>query len=451
MTQAIKPLSAAGNVDIETLRLISSNGLVVDLEDYLIELNLFEDIFASTLHGNIMISDSRNLITNLLIRGQEMLLIKLTTPTLGVSIEKAFRVFAVTDRKAIRDTNTQTYLLHFCSQEAVIDSLLPLYRPYSGKITSIVENIYTSFLSVPRNMIPQGDTYVTTDETTGLVLLNDTENKAEYISPGWSPIKNINWLASKAMPVDGKASNFLFWETSKSFYFGSIDFILKQYKEKEVFFGIYTYSPSGLKESGVERQKGQDVNKEMFLIDNYDIVDQFDEISNYSDGYYASSVYAFDINRKSLEYYVYDHLESFKDHNHTERENVFALQYDNTARNPESLKFFSSRGKYLFNGTKDNVGETYPRVYGRRRSTLKDFSNLRMNLTVPGRTDLECGMVIYVSIPSNEPRSEEDFAKDIEDPIYSGFYLITAIRHKITLLEHRCVLEVAKDSISIKD
>lgn len=451
MTEATKPLLSAGNVDIETLRLISSNGFVVDLEDYLIEFNLFEDMFASTLHGNIMLTDSRNLITNLLIRGQEILLVKLTTPSIGVSIEKAFRIYSVSDRKSIRDTNTQVYILNFCSQEAVLDSLLPLYRPYSGKITEIVSEIYTSYLSVSRTMVPKDNTYEPSEDTTGLVIINDAENKAEYISPGWSPIKNINWLASKSSPADGKAPNFLFWETSKGFYYGSIDYILKQYKDTEAFFGTYTYTPSGLKNTNSENIKGQDVAKEMFLIDSFEIIDQFDEISNYSNGYYANTVYAFDINRKSLEYYVYDHLESFEDYNHTERGSVYPLQASGTARNPESLKRLVSKGNMLFNGTKENVGEILPKTFGKRLSTLKDFTNLRMNLVIPGRTDLETGMVIYVSIPSNEPRSEEDYAANVEDPIYSGYYLITAIRHKITLLEHRCILEVAKDSIGIRD
>lgn len=451
MTQVTSGLQAAGNIDIEVLRLLSSTNVFVDLNDYLIELNIFEDLFSPTLHGTIMLSDSRNLPLNLFITGQELLMVKLTTPTLGVSIEKTFRVFSITDRVFVRDTNTQTYILHFCSQEAVLDSLIPIYQPFDGKITDVVSDIYTKYLSVPRNMILRDNKFESSEETTGLTIVNDTENSVSYISPGWSPIRNLNWLASKATPKEGKGANFLFWETTRSFYFGSIDYILKQYKEKEIVFGRYVYTAADTRDQTIERPKGSDVNKEIFNIESIEIIDQFDELSKYRDGYYANSVYAFDINRKSLEIYQYDHVQSFEDYSHTEQKNVASLNLKNAARNPESVRRLVSKGKYLFNGKANNVNEVNPSFWGNRRSNLKDISNMRMNIVVSGRTDIESGMTIYISVPTSEPRSQEDFSKSNEDPYMSGIYLITAIRHKITLINHSCIMEVAKDSINLED
>ena len=68
-------LSYPGQVDLKFLKIISTNGLVVDLNDYLIELNLYEDIFSNFLHGQIMISDSRNLLSRLPIIGEEFLVL----------------------------------------------------------------------------------------------------------------------------------------------------------------------------------------------------------------------------------------------------------------------------------------------------------------------------------------------------------------------------------------
>jgi hypothetical protein len=75
------------------------------------------------------------------------------------------------------------------------------------------------------------------------------------------------------------------------------------------------------------------------------------------------------------------------------------------------------------------------------------MDNLKLQITVPGRTDAEIGSIIYLSYPMARPRNNEDYALGNEDPIFSGFYLVTAIRHKITLIKHTMTMEIVKDSV----
>ena len=111
-----------GQVDFEFLKLISSNGIVVDLNDYLVEFNLVEDIFTNFLHGQILISDSNNILTKLPIVGDEVLIVSYGTPSLDSYFKKVFHVYSVTDQKTVSDNNTQIYILHFCSMEAAFDA-----------------------------------------------------------------------------------------------------------------------------------------------------------------------------------------------------------------------------------------------------------------------------------------------------------------------------------------
>ena len=60
-TSTQSSLQAAGEVNIEKLFLVSNKG-IVSLSDYLIELNIYESIFNNVVSGDILISDSRNLI-----------------------------------------------------------------------------------------------------------------------------------------------------------------------------------------------------------------------------------------------------------------------------------------------------------------------------------------------------------------------------------------------------
>ena len=112
MTDVTVPLQTAGSVEIQTLALISSSGQFINLTDYMAEINFFEDMFSPFMGGTITIVDSRNLLKELPIVGDEYIVAKIKTPSTNSFISKMFRVFSVTDREIVRDLNTQTYNLH---------------------------------------------------------------------------------------------------------------------------------------------------------------------------------------------------------------------------------------------------------------------------------------------------------------------------------------------------
>ena len=55
-------LQSAGEINIEQLFLVSNSGTSLSLLDYLVELNIYESIFNNVLSGDVLLSDSRNLI-----------------------------------------------------------------------------------------------------------------------------------------------------------------------------------------------------------------------------------------------------------------------------------------------------------------------------------------------------------------------------------------------------
>ena len=90
-------------------------------------------------------------------------------------------------------------------------------------------------------------------------------------------------------------------------------------------------------------------------------------------------------------------------------------------------------------------------IYGNRLSSLLDLSNIKLNITVPGRTDVEVGKVLYFSYPSLGGKADEDVNKNKEDKQYSGYYIVTAIRHKINFNDHSMSMECVKDSLYTAD
>lgn len=446
-------LTRAGDIRIEQLILVASDNTAIDLSEFLVELNIYEDIFNNYLHGNIVITDSRNLIEKLNIHGEEVLIIKLRTPSLDeVSvIKKTFRSYKISDRKIVRDNNTQNYVIHFVSAELYLDVLLPLFTPFEGDIETVVENIFTNYIATAREYeISETDKKLKLKESLSpLIILNSSSNRVKFVSPGWSPFKCINWLASKAIPKDGNAKNYLFFESSKSFYFGSIEYIFKNAIETNNIIGYYSISASNL--TGVDNRK--DLAREFFLAKDVDMVSTVDQIKNFTNGFLANRLLHLDIHNKIYDVVDYDYVEEYKAQFHTSGKGDKALPpfSSNSLRNYATNISFYPKNPKLFDNFTDNVNEKMNVIYGNRKSSLLDLSNIKMNITVPGRTDIEVGRMLYFIYPELGAKETADVNLVKQDALYSGFYLITAIHHKVNRHEHTMSMEIVKDSLYVNN
>jgi hypothetical protein len=446
-------ITRAGDVKIEQLVLISSDNKSIDLSEFLVELNIYEDIFSNYLRGNIVLTDSRNLIEKLNIHGEELLLVKIRTPSLDeVSvIKKTFRTFKLSDRKVVRDNNTQNYIIHFVSAELYVDVLLPLFISFEGDINTVVENIFNTYIATNSQYeLSDFNEIKQKDDLSPLIILNETSNRVKFVSPGWSPFKCINWLATKAIPKDGNAKNFLFFESSKAFYFGSIEYILKDATENNNIIGEYTIAASNI--TGNNNKK--DLGREYFIAQEVDMITTVDQIKNFTNGFLANRLIYLDVHNKVYNLVDYDYVNEYKAQYHTsgKGENALPPFSSNSLRNFATDISFYPKNPKLFDNFTDNVNEKMDVIYGNRKSSLLDLNNIRMNISVPGRTDVEVGRMLYFRYPALGPKNQADLvANDAQDTLYSGYYLITAINHKINRHEHIMTMEIVKDSLNVNN
>ena len=83
-------LQTPGEISIEELLLITNTQKSISLLDYLVELNIYESIFSNVMNGEIILSDSANLIKYFPITGEEYLSVRLRTP--GFNDDKKYKV-----------------------------------------------------------------------------------------------------------------------------------------------------------------------------------------------------------------------------------------------------------------------------------------------------------------------------------------------------------------------
>ena len=140
-------LEYAGQVLIEQIELVTNKGVTIKLDDFLVELNIFEDMFKNYMYGTVVLTDSRNLIDNFNIHGEENLIIRLRTPSFLPKdiISKTFRVFRLSDRVIVPNkinADTQNYTLHFISPELASDVANPIFEPFEDNIEAVVSQVF---------------------------------------------------------------------------------------------------------------------------------------------------------------------------------------------------------------------------------------------------------------------------------------------------------------------
>jgi hypothetical protein len=88
--------------------------------------------------------------------------------------------------------------------------------------------------------------------------------------------------------------------------------------------------------------------------------------------------------------------------------------------------------------------------YMQRLMQLSEIFSTRLNMEVPGRSDMVVGAVVDLllyKMAATDPKQKE---ANLLDNVFSGRYLVTKVRHHIKRTDnrHTMYLEVVKDSFS---
>lgn len=433
----------SSNAVIKSLRLTARTGATVDLDTYMLELNIHEDIFGNSVSGTLVISDSRNLNREMSLEGEETLYIHISTHGLpddepAYIIQKEFRVYNVTNRTIATQKSTQSYILHFCSKELMRNALTPLFLPFDGTITEVVTELFETYVQIPR--YPGGP-------ENELLVIDETTNPVKFISPGWSPFKCINWLASKSISENGRACNYLFWETTKQYVFGSVESIFQDLAETEVVAGYYKYRE---KDDNIQDilvgGSGDGEMREFVSVNQAEMLNVNDALKLVSEGDIASTALTIDINRKEFKNTIYQHPEDFRRYTHLMDNDtgqaIWSIDFQN---NPKNAIYFTPKNTHLFDEFDNNVNEVYSDIFGKRIANLRDINNFKINIAVSGRTDIQAGTIIHLQWPDTLEKANDGITDSGDDIRYTGYYMISAIRHKFTIFNYLCILEVVKD------
>ena len=83
-----------------------------------------------------------------------------------------------------------------------------------------------------------------------------------------------------------------------------------------------------------------------------------------------------------------------------------------------------------------------------RQNYFNSFNDNRFEMIVPGRTDIEVGRLIKLAYPRAGDKAPDMTYDDVVDPVISGNFLITAIRHTVSPIGYKMIVEICKNGLA---
>jgi len=396
------------------LAITTSDGQSVQVENLLLNFNLYEDIFSPTMSGDFDISDAHDIFTSFSFQGNEYIYLELDKPSLNKPIKKYFRIYKVSDRQQ-KTQSLQVYRVHFCSEELLLSTQMLLRKSYKGMtIDSMINDILNNVLKVPSTKTKNG-------------LFSKTGGNFNIIIPKMQPLEAVQWLTTRA--YNDNQTLYFFFENRDGYNFTSYENLISKGS-----FTTFYRAPK------VTTEPDQNIKAYNYI----NIVHDFDTIKTNRFGGFATSLYTYDIVKRKYVKNTFT-LPTLGPSNFL---NKFPIINSSQNRFNKSL-FDTVDSMQKFYPTTDSDTSTNPihpeRWINQHAIKLAQLHQLKVVLNVPLDVQLKAGQVITLNLPKMTPQS--DTGGYVTDKYKSGNYLVSSVRHGISDQVATTTLELLSDSL----
>jgi len=420
----------AQDFDLEAIDILADNGQTFRLKLLFVELNFFEDIFSPACSGNVVVRDALGIIEKLKLDGSEIIQLtygKFVSQDETMKIDRKFRLYKVGNRKPAGNKTSEFFTMHFVSEELFLSEQLKITNSFTGM--TISDMIWNILVKEDEGL------NVSIDK---LKWIQSTYGVYDFLIPKLKPFQAINWLSTYALPGEGLGADMVFFETKDGFYFVSL---------KTLFDGApyatYSYQPSDVYESKISNQ---------FTIMEYEFVKTYDSLRAINSGMYASRVIELDpitrtrtitnFNKPTLADATGSGtaLNRFGKYAEEMFESSVSLVFGNSSQQTEP--YVQQEPRVQGDASKDiRISTTVPN----RAAQLALSTYTVMKCIIPGDTGITVGRTVNIQLSSLGIEGTAEKPSKSEDELYSGIYLVTAIRHIIQEQgAFQTVLELAK-------
>lgn len=414
-----KGLRRAGDVELKSIIIQSTNGVIHDVSPQVQSIELVENIFEPFTTGTITVSDGIDALGLFPFVGNELVSFEFNTPTLDdkYAYRRTFYIYNVSD-KITTTQRSSIYQLRIVSVEAIIDKVSRISQTFRGSVDEIIRQlVFENGLQSSKELV-----------------VEQTTNNITFISNWWSPTKCINYAAARALNANNSAT-YLFYETNNGFLFTSIDtLITNEIKQK---FTVNDYANQSAENINDTASPNIELDYRSVLQITYQ--NGFDYFKRMSSGYYGGEVIAFDGNTQQYIHTRAGH--DFEAENHLNKYNPVPMQY--TVGATSGLIQYIPYVTQNFTDQNRGVYDTDIPYRTSRQQFFSRLSTTCATIRVYGRCDYYPGMIVTLTVPRDTVTNKDDVPYD---QITSGKYIVTSIKHIVTSVRHIAILQLMKDS-----
>ncbi len=426
----------------------------------------YEDIFSPFVTAVINVMDSgQNLIGNLPIQGGEKVVVKIKDVR-GNTSEYELYVWKIYNRNFTK--NTQQYNLALISKEALYNEGVRITEPLSGLPNKIVEKILKEYLMTDKEIETEAAKYNVKFYPNGKkahaiiqsLMYKSVSRNASHPSETKTTTSNNN--SKTSLPKDTKKASgtagYLFFENKDGFVYKSMDLLCSDGSDS---FGgaapVATYTFRPLVEP---------VNSNNFYtIEEYKFDNEIDMIDQLRNGIFSTYMVFYNYSTGAYEEYTYNLSETFKNMSHLGSQDKLPAFQNKLSSYPSRVMSMVLDHETWFDG--EDPASPEERDGGEAKASFPDYQkyyvsqgisrrylmeNQKMEITIPGNTDLKVGDKIKILIPNVSAEQERNVKPYDEEN--SGTYLISKLSHNnVFLNSSTCTtkLELIRDTYGIKE
>ena len=437
----------AGEYEVKELIIHTSSGSSINVINTVVNIDIYESMFSTSLSGSLTIVDVDDLATNGPIIGQEYLSLKLTTP--GLDNEEidftntTFCIYKIVSRESASQ-NAQLLTLSFTTPELLKNNRTRISKSYTDTIDNIIKNVLTD------------KKYINTNKN---IFIEETSGIRKVVVPNINPYDFITNLATEALSKQYSSPHFLFFENTKGIYFKSIENILS-----DEVIGEYTVSElgplvgQGASKNTSNQGKVVDIEEQFRRVLEFQINSNNDMLMNIKGGMLGSKNIEYNIYNKSFKTTEYKYFDDFDKYPRLNQNTVYNNNFIDVEENTVGdfsdarihLHSVSSQNNLDTQHTNDKSEYKYApnkinEAILQRQAKFMELNNgISVSLQLTGNTTIAAGQKMRLLVPiKGRIHNDNEF-----DPYYSGDYIITKLRHNFsqTNKTHQIYLQASQES-----
>jgi hypothetical protein len=349
---------------------------------------------------------------------------------------QTFRLYSIPTKNPVGNLTSEFIKLHFCSEELLLSEQTKVTQAFRGtKISDIIRSVLVNNLKVDAKIKP--------------LIIQDTTGVYDFNIPTINPLETISWLSTYARPAANGliGADMLFFETKNGFNFKSLGTLYS-----EPIYKTYKYQLQNIVD--IDDPASQSV---VSILD-YEFIRTFDNLNDISSGTFSNRLISIDPLTRTRTVTDFDYSKykgaslnegSVLNTNQNRLGKTQSQSYEGTLK----LAVGNSNqttNKNIESGTikpgsvgKDIFIETF---VPNRTSQISLANHTLVKIKIPGDAGITAGRTVDFNLQSIANSGTGQL-----DQLYSGKYLVTAVRHILQSQGvFQTVLELAKDSTPVQ-